>query len=60
MLPRLQESTTPKLQSVDYGERFAGEVPATTLVRIPPAGHIPMEKHPGVVAPALGDFLTGY
>jgi pimeloyl-ACP methyl ester carboxylesterase len=69
LLPRLQESTTPKLlvwgeddqfQTVDYAERFASEIPATRLVRIPRAGHIPMENEPAIVARALGDFFSGH
>jgi pimeloyl-ACP methyl ester carboxylesterase len=69
LLPRLRESTTPKLlvwgeddpfQTVDYAERFAAEIPATRLVRIAAAGHIPMENDPAAVARALADFFTGY
>jgi pimeloyl-ACP methyl ester carboxylesterase len=68
LLPALCQSTTPKLllwgeddqfQTVDYAERFAAEIPATRLVRIPAAGHIPMENDPAAVARALGDFFTG-
>ena len=68
MLPGLRESTTPKLlvwgeddgfQTVDYAERFAAEIPATKLVRIPTAGNIPMENDPAAVARVLGDFFTG-
>jgi pimeloyl-ACP methyl ester carboxylesterase len=53
LLPGLRESTTPKLlvwgeddgfQTVDYTERFAAEIPATRLVRIRSAGHIPMVR----------------
>jgi pimeloyl-ACP methyl ester carboxylesterase len=55
LLPGLCRSTTPKLlvwgeddqfQTVDYAERFAAEIPATRLVRIPAAGHIPTENNP--------------
>jgi pimeloyl-ACP methyl ester carboxylesterase len=69
LLPGLRESTTPKLlvwgeddgfQTVDYAERFASEIQATRLVRIPAAGHIPMENDPAAVARALGDFFTGH
>ena len=69
LLPRLRKSTTPKLlvwgeddpfQTVDYAERFAAEIPGTKLVRIPAAGHIPMENDPAAVARALADFFTGY
>lgn len=67
LVPALQQSTTPKLliwgqddgfQKVEYAERFASEIPHTTLIRIPDAGHIPMENAPGEVACALIDFLT--
>ena len=67
LVPGLRESTTPKLlvwgeddqfQTVDYAERFAAEIPATRLVRIPAAGHIPMENDPAAIARALGDFFT--
>jgi pimeloyl-ACP methyl ester carboxylesterase len=30
------------------------------LIRIPGAGHIPMENEPATVARALGDFFTGH
>jgi pimeloyl-ACP methyl ester carboxylesterase len=69
LLPRLRESTTPKLlawgeddpfQTVDYAERFAAEIPATRLVRIPAAGHIPTENNPTAVAGALADFFTAH
>jgi pimeloyl-ACP methyl ester carboxylesterase len=69
LLPALRESTTPKLlvwgeddefQTVDHAERFAAEIPATRLVRIKSAGHIPMENEPATVARALGDFFTGH
>lgn len=67
LVPRLRESATPKLlvwgeddgfQKVDYAERFAAEMPATTLVRIPRAGHIPMENDPAAVAAALTQFIV--
>ncbi|MFE0644059.1 alpha/beta fold hydrolase [Streptomyces sp. NPDC058877] len=66
-VPALRRNTTPKLlvwgedddfQKVAYAERFAAEMPHTTLVRIPDAGHIPMENAPGPVARALVDFFT--
>jgi pimeloyl-ACP methyl ester carboxylesterase len=69
LLPGLRQSTTPKLlvwgeddsfQTVDYAERFAAEIPATKLIRIPRAGHIPMENEPAAVARALGDFFAGH
>ena len=59
LLPGLRESTTPKLlvwgeddqfQTVDYAERFASEIPATRLIRIARAGHIPMENKPATIA----------
>jgi len=68
LLPKMRESTTPKLlvwgeedpfQTVDYAERFAAEIPATRLVRIRSAGHIPMENDPRAVAGALAQFFTG-
>ncbi|WP_327191366.1 alpha/beta hydrolase [Streptomyces xinghaiensis] len=67
LVPALQRSTTPKLliwgeddgfQRVEYAERFASEIPHTTLLRIPDAGHIPMENAPDRVARALIDFFT--
>lgn len=67
LVPALRESTTPKLlvwgeddefQPVTYAERFAAEIPASTLVRIPSAGHIPMENDPGAVAGALAAFFS--
>jgi pimeloyl-ACP methyl ester carboxylesterase len=66
LLPRMRESTTPKLlvwgeddpfQTVDYAEHFAAEIPATRLVRIRAAGHIPMENDPRAVARALTQFV---
>ncbi|WP_207211994.1 alpha/beta fold hydrolase [Promicromonospora panici] len=66
LLPALRESATPKLlvwgvddgfQKLEYAERFAAEIPHTTLVRIPGAGHIPTENAPGRVAGALSGFL---
>ena len=67
LLPGLRESTMPKLlvwgeddqfQTVDYAERFASEIPATRLVRIRSAGHIPMENDPCAVAGALAEFFA--
>lgn len=67
LVPVLQQSTTPKLliwgeddgfQKVEYAERFASEIPHTTLIRIHDAGHIPMENAPADVARALIDFIT--
>lgn len=67
LVPALQRSTTPKLliwgeddgfQKVEYAERFASEIPHTTLLRIPEANHIPTENAPGQVARALNDFFS--
>lgn len=67
LVPALQRSTTPKLliwgeddgfQKVAYAERFTSEIPHTTLIRIPDAGHIPTENAPGRVGRALADFFT--
>jgi pimeloyl-ACP methyl ester carboxylesterase len=67
LLPALRRSATPKLliwgeddgfQKVAYAERFVAEIPNATLVRIPDAGHIPMENAPGRVARALIEFLA--
>jgi pimeloyl-ACP methyl ester carboxylesterase len=63
----LRESPAPKLlvwgaddtsQPVTYAERFAAEMPRTTLSPISSAGHIPMENDPGAVADALAAFFT--
>jgi len=42
----------------DYAEKFAMEIPQTTLIRIPEADHIPTENPPGQIARALIDFFT--
>jgi pimeloyl-ACP methyl ester carboxylesterase len=66
LLPRLHASQTPKLlvwgeddsfQLVEHAERFAKEIPNTQLVRIPKAGHIPMENDAVAVARALAGFF---
>jgi pimeloyl-ACP methyl ester carboxylesterase len=66
LMPALVASDVPKLlvwgeddtfQKVGYAQRFAGEVPNTTLVRVPQAGHIPMENDPALVARALAAFF---
>ncbi|MCK2215315.1 alpha/beta hydrolase [Actinomadura sp. ATCC 31491] len=66
LVPALRADTTPKLlvwgeddtfQEVAYAERFAREMPGTTLARVPRAGHIPMENAPGTVAGALSAFF---
>ncbi len=68
LLPGLRESHTPKLlvwgeddafQTIEHAERFAAEIPATKLVRIRSAGHIPMENNPLEVARALAEFFAG-
>ncbi|MER5222283.1 alpha/beta fold hydrolase [Streptomyces flaveus] len=68
LVPALRRSTTPKLliwgeddghEKVEYAERFASEIPHTTLIRIPDADHIPTENAPGQIARALIDFFTG-
>jgi pimeloyl-ACP methyl ester carboxylesterase len=68
LVPALRESPTPKLlvwgeddvfQKVAYAERFAAEMPKSTLLRVPDAGHIPMENDPTAVARALAGFFTG-
>lgn len=67
LMPALRESTVPKLlvwgeddtfQPVSYAERFAAEVPNCSLVRVPSAGHIPMENDQAAVGDALGRFFT--
>jgi pimeloyl-ACP methyl ester carboxylesterase len=67
LLPALLRSTTPKLlvwgeddvfQKVAYAERFVSEIPHSTLVRVPEAGHIPMENAPARLARALAEFFT--
>jgi pimeloyl-ACP methyl ester carboxylesterase len=69
LVPGLRASSTPKLliwgeddpfQLIEHAERFAAEIPRTSLIRIPGAGHIPMEKEPNSVARALGDFFSGH
>ena len=67
LLPKLGRSNTPKLlvwgeddqfQTIDYAERFVREIPASKLVRVKAAGHIPMENNPQAVARALVDFFA--
>ena len=69
LLPALRASTTPKLlvwgeddaaQTVDYAERFAAEVPNTTLVRVAGAGHIPTENDPEAVGRPLAEFFAAH
>ncbi|MFD0857011.1 alpha/beta fold hydrolase, partial [Actinomadura adrarensis] len=65
LVPALQHSTTPKMliwgeddpfEKVEYAERFAKEIPQTTLTRIREARHIPTENAPAQIARALIDF----
>lgn len=67
LVPTLRRSTTPKLliwgeddrfEKVDYAEKFASEIPRTTLIRIPEATHIPTENAPDQIAHALANFFT--
>ncbi|NGN65954.1 alpha/beta hydrolase [Streptomyces sp. A7024] len=66
LVPALRRSTIPKLliwgeddahEKVEYAERFAAEIPHTTLVRIPEADHIPTENAPDRIARALAGFF---
>jgi pimeloyl-ACP methyl ester carboxylesterase len=66
LLDALRADEHPKLlvwgeddsfQPVTYAERFAAEVPNTELVRVPSAGHIPMENDHAKVAAALGELF---
>jgi len=68
LVPLLQASDQAKLlvwgeddtfQLVAYAERFAAEIPDSTLVRIPRAGHIPTENDPDRVGAVLGEFFAG-
>ncbi|MFJ8949880.1 alpha/beta fold hydrolase [Streptomyces sp. NPDC102381] len=67
LVPALRRSTVPKLliwgeddlhEKVAYAERFAAEMPHTTLLRIPNADHIPTENAPDRIGHALADFFT--
>ncbi|MFI8403934.1 alpha/beta fold hydrolase [Streptomyces sp. NPDC085463] len=67
LVPALRDSETPKLlvwgeddgfQGIAYAERFAEEMPHTELVRVPNAGHIPMENDAKAVATALSAFFA--
>ncbi|QIS18693.1 alpha/beta fold hydrolase [Nocardia terpenica] len=67
LVPALRRSPTPKLliwgeddrfEKIEYAEKFAAEIPHTTLVRIPDAAHIPTENAPDHVAHALTEFFT--
>jgi pimeloyl-ACP methyl ester carboxylesterase len=66
LVPALRRSTTPKLliwgeddrfEKVEYAEKFALEMPRTTLIRVPGASHIPTENAPDRIGRALADFL---
>jgi pimeloyl-ACP methyl ester carboxylesterase len=66
LLPELCASDVPKLlvwgeddvsQKLHFAERFAVEIPKTKLVRIPKAGHIPMENDPDMVGRVLAEFF---
>src|SRR5262245_21410377 len=67
LVPALKRSTTPKLliwgeddafERVEYAEKFASEIPRTTLIRIPEADHIPTENAPDQIARALSGFFV--
>ncbi|NDV09161.1 alpha/beta hydrolase [Rhodococcus sp. IEGM 248] len=67
LVPALRQSTTPKLliwgeddafETVEYAEQFASEIPHTTLIRIPNAGHIPTENAPEQIARELIDSFS--
>lgn len=67
LVPALRSSIVPKLlvwgeddihEKVTYAERFAAEMPHTTLVRIPKADHIPTEIAPDQTGRTLTDFFT--
>jgi pimeloyl-ACP methyl ester carboxylesterase len=66
LVPQLQASPTPKLlvwgeddtfQLIEHAEDFVSRIPHSTLVRIPQAGHIPMENDSLAVARALIGFF---
>ncbi|MFD5202496.1 alpha/beta fold hydrolase [Streptomyces sp. NPDC058375] len=67
LVPALQRSTTPKLliwgeddlhETVEYAERFASEIPHTSLIRVPHADHIPTENAADQIGRALTKFFT--
>ncbi|MHA6625183.1 alpha/beta fold hydrolase [Pseudonocardia sichuanensis] len=67
LVPALQRSMTPTLlvwgeddgfEKVGYAERFASEIPRSTLVRVAGADHIPTENAPDRIARALVGFFT--
>lgn len=66
LMAELRQSVVPMLliwgeddefQPIAYAEQLSGELPDATLVRIPGAGHIPMENDPRRVAAALIAFV---
>ncbi|MFB9388394.1 alpha/beta fold hydrolase [Streptomyces coeruleoprunus] len=66
LLPALRRSRIPKLlvwgeddtfQNIAYAERFTQDIPHTELIRVPNAGHIPMENDAKTVASALSTFF---
>ncbi|WP_321948421.1 alpha/beta hydrolase [Paraburkholderia sp. J10-1] len=67
LVPALRASSVPKLliwgeddtfQLIEHAERFVTEIPHSSLVRIPAAGHIPTENDPETIARALIDFFA--
>jgi pimeloyl-ACP methyl ester carboxylesterase len=66
LVDALRADTHPKLlvwgeddsfQQIHHAERFVAEIPGSTLVRVPGAGHIPMENDPDRVAEVLSAFF---
>jgi len=66
LVPALRASAVPKLliwgeddsfQLVEQAERFVKEIPRSSLIRIPAAGHIPTENDPKTIARALIEFF---
>jgi pimeloyl-ACP methyl ester carboxylesterase len=67
LMPAMRACTAPKLlvwgeddgfQRVEYAERFAADVPNSSLLRIGAAGHIPTESEPSTVGGALAEFFS--
>ncbi|MFC9250286.1 alpha/beta fold hydrolase [Amycolatopsis thailandensis] len=59
LVPALRRSTTPKTLIWDESaEKFASEIPRTTLIRVPGASHIPTEIAPGPIARTLAGFFA--
>src|SRR5918994_1261272 len=44
-------------QRVEFAERYAAEIPGSTLHRLPGSGHIPMESAPEATAAALAEWF---